>query len=112
MARTQKPIKPTFIRHWRKAHSEKPSLETMVERLGELGVRTSHSSLSRIERAIQPYNQRLLEGIAEVLGCEPADLLNRHPADPEGIWTVWKALSSSRKRELVAIGGALARTDT
>lgn len=80
----------TFLREWREFRGL--TLEQLAERLG-----TTHATLSRIERALIPYSQSLLEAAAVALRCEPADLLVRNPNDPEGIWTVWeKALPGER----------------
>lgn len=68
----------TFIREWRK--HRRLSLDRLAPRIP-----MAVSSLSRVERGVQPYSQPMLEAIAEALGCAPADLLMRNPleeADP------------------------------
>lgn len=73
---------------------------------------SSTGSSAGSSAAFSPNNQRLLEAIAEALGCQPVDLLIRDPSDPDGVWTVWETLSPIKKRELVAIGRALDLTGT
>jgi transcriptional regulator with XRE-family HTH domain len=69
------------IRAWRGALS----LERLADRVRELGVPITAASLSRIERGLQPYEQRKLEAIAIALGCEPSDLLMRTPTSKSQI---------------------------
>ena len=76
-----------FIRAWRKHRGL--TLEQLAERVTTFGVETTHASLSRIERSLQPYNQPLLEAIADALRTDAASLLMRNPLDPDAIWTIW-----------------------
>lgn len=90
----------TYLRQWRR-HRNK-TLETVAEEL-----HMSHSQLSRIERGEQPYNQELLEALADLYMCDVVDLLIRDPSDPEGMWTLWERAKPGERRRLVAIAGAL-----
>ena len=67
---------PVYLREWR---------ESRGRTLGDLAkaVDLSVGQLSRIERGHQSYNQEVLEGYAEALGCRPADLISRLPYRPE-----------------------------
>jgi transcriptional regulator with XRE-family HTH domain len=94
-----------YIRAWRKHRDV--TLEEMAERL-----HVSHSTLSRVERGLQPYSQPLLERLAEELQTDPASLLMRDPSDPEGIWSVWETLSPPQRRQAVALIHALKSTGT
>lgn len=58
----------TSIRDWRKHRGL--TLERVAHDVG-----MSTSNLSRMERALIPYNQEDLEALAGVLGCQPSDLL-------------------------------------
>jgi transcriptional regulator with XRE-family HTH domain len=79
----RKPPKPRhFIRSWRKHRGL--TLEQLADR-----VDTTHASLSRIERGLQPYNQYMLEALADALRCEPADLIMRDPLQEDSIWSIW-----------------------
>jgi|ERR1035437_2405506 hypothetical protein len=96
--------KPNFIRKW---HKSKPnlSLERLCERLTEAqGCIISHSSLSRIERGLQGYSQRLLEAIAaELTNGDEASLLIRDPTDPEGIWSIWDNAKPAERELIVGL---------
>jgi transcriptional regulator with XRE-family HTH domain len=82
-----------FLREWRK-HSGK-TLEMVAELL-----HMSHSQLSRIERGQQPYNQELLEKLADLYMCDVVDLLIRDPSDPEGMWTIWQNAKPGERRQI------------
>jgi transcriptional regulator with XRE-family HTH domain len=98
----RKTYRRTFIRQWRKHRNL--TLAQLADRVG-----TTHATLSRIERGIQPYNQPLLEAIADALGTDPASLLMRNPEDPEGIWTLLDNAEPALRRQLVAIAQTLLR---
>jgi transcriptional regulator with XRE-family HTH domain len=66
---------PHFIREWRKAKGL--TLEVVADAL-----KTTHASLSRIERGLQPYSQPMLQGLADLMAVDPADLLG--PPDAAG----------------------------
>lgn len=93
----------SFIRQWREDRGL--TLEQLAERLG-----TTHASLSRIERGLQPYNQAVLEAIAEALQTDPASLLMRDPDDPEGMWSVWDQARPGERRQIVEIAKTLIKT--
>jgi hypothetical protein len=38
---------------------------------------------------LQPYNQELLEALAELYRTDPASLIMRNPADPDAMWSLW-----------------------
>lgn len=82
----QTPLKPTFIKAWRKHRSL--NQEWLADAIG-----ITTASLSRIENGKQPYNQRQLEQIAKALKCDPADLLSQDPASPVAeIIEVWRSI--------------------
>ena len=95
------PFGPTYIRQWRKHRGL--SLERLADRL-----HTTHATLSRIERGRQPYNQALLEALADALGCEPADLLMRDPLDPEAPWSLWEKLKPEQRKQAMRLLKVLA----
>lgn len=78
------------------------TLESLAERIG-----ATHSTLSRVERGLQPYNQDMLEMLAVELQCSPADLLVRHPLDPDGIWAVWAMLPPRQRAQAIRLLKAL-----
>lgn len=112
-----------FLRAWREHKGL--TLEEVAERVGLLGearrgeaaglnapTSMTHASLSRIERGLQPYNQVLLELLAEIYQTDVSSLLNRNPLDPEGIWSIWDGLSPTQRVQLVEIGKTIQRTGT
>lgn len=88
------------MREWRQHRGKK--LVPVAEHL-----HMSHSQLSRIERGAQPYNQELLEALAELYMCDVVDLLIRDPTDPEGMWTIWERAKPGDRQRIVAIADAL-----
>lgn len=99
------PKQAHFIREWRKFRGL--NQEQLAERIG-----IDRGYLSKIESGKRRYDQPFLEAAAEVLRCEPADLIVRDPSDPDGIWSIWDALSAPQRTQLVEIGKTLKRTGT
>lgn len=96
----------TFLREWRLFRHL--TLERAADRIGEVtGEGFSHGQLSRIERGEQPYSQAILEAAADAYGTDPASLLMRNPADPEGIWSIWEQAKTGEQRRIIV---DLART--
>jgi transcriptional regulator with XRE-family HTH domain len=94
--------KPTYIRAWRKKRGY--TLDQMVGRLAELGVSTTGATLSRIERNDQPYNQDILEPIAEALGVSRADLLENNPDIPDAqIYDLMTHLDAREKDQALSV---------
>lgn len=58
------------------------TLDDMVGRLDELGVKITAASLSRIERSIQPYSEDILDALAAALDLETWQLLKDNPDIP------------------------------
>lgn len=85
-------FRPTFMRQWREYRG------MTLERAGE-AVEMSHAQLGRIERGLQPYNQELLEALAELYGTEPASLIMRDPTKDDGIWSLWDQAQEAERRE-------------
>jgi DNA-binding XRE family transcriptional regulator len=88
--------KPHYLREWRKFRSK-----TLVQAAEYLHM--SHGSLSKIERGQVPYNQKLLEKLAELYMCEPADLIIRDPSEPIDIWSIWDQAKPGDKRKIVSV---------
>jgi transcriptional regulator with XRE-family HTH domain len=82
----------TFLREWREFKN------MTLEQVGE-AVELSHAQLGRIERGLQPYNQALLEALADLYGTEPANLIMRNPNDRDGIWSLWDQAKESERIE-------------
>lgn len=98
--------KKTFLREWRRSKPGR-TLEQVAEQL-----HMSQPQLGRIERGDQPYNQDLLEALADLYGCAVVDLLIRDPSDPDAIWSIWERAKPGVKRQIVEVADALVRTGT
>lgn len=80
-----------FISEWRRYRAL--NQEELASRVEERTGRSfTTATLSRIENAKQPYNQRQLEALAWALGCRPADLLIRDPLRPGAVWSIHDSL--------------------
>jgi transcriptional regulator with XRE-family HTH domain len=99
----------TFIRQWRE-HRDL-TLEQLAERVRAINeaLETTHASLSRIERGLQPYNQPLLEAIAEALQTDPPSLLMRDPSSAEDIWSVWDQAKPGERKTIVDIAKTIVK---
>jgi len=103
--------KLTFIRQWRESKSM--TLEALAERVGHKIGGMTHASLSRIERGLQPYSQRILEAIAdELTGGDVASLLMRDPSDPNAIWSIWDQAKPGERKMIVDIARTIVKTGT
>lgn len=100
-----KGFRPTFMRQWR-LHRTK----TLVQVAEELHV--THGYLSKVERGLQPYNQELLERLAEIYQCDVVDLLIRDPSEPTNIWSLWDRAKPGQRRQIENVAAALLRTGT
>jgi transcriptional regulator with XRE-family HTH domain len=94
-----------FIREWRQHRHM--SLEQLASR-----VPMDKGNLSRVERSLLPYNQEMLERLAEALQTEPASLLMRDPTAPEPIWNLWERASPGIRRQIESVAEALTRSGT
>ena len=83
------------------------SLENLAARIP-----MDKGNLSKVERGILPYNQEMLERIADALGTDPASLLMRDPSDPEGIWSIWDRAKPATRRQISQVAETLLRTGT
>lgn len=92
--------RPTFIREWRKHRGL--SLDQLADR-----VPMDKSNLSKVERGILPYNQEMLERLAEALMTDPASLLMRNPTDSASIWSIWDHASLGEREQIENVANAL-----
>lgn len=113
-----------YLRQWRKAAGL--SLEGVREKaqalfedrvvaegeeidLNKIGL--SHSTLSRIESFKVPYNQRLLEVLAEVYGTDVPSLIMRDPTEPNALWSIVDQLKPTQRPVARRMLEALAQSD-
>lgn len=91
-----------YIREWRDHRGL--TQEQMAERIG-----MSRAYLSMIESGKRRYDQPFLEAAAEVLRCQPADLIMRNPTDPDGLWSIWDQLTQPQRVQMVEIAQTIRR---
>lgn len=99
---------PHFFKQWRKWRNL--TQEQLVSRLIELagpGIPTTTASLSRLENGKQPYNQYVLEALAQVLGTDAGSLIMRNPLDPDAIWSIWDRANIGERQQIVKVAEAL-----
>lgn len=90
----------TYIRQWRQHRGL--SLDQLADR-----VPMDKSNLSKVERGILPYNQEMLERLADALMTDPAILLMRNPADTSAIWSIWDQASTGERAQIESVANAL-----
>lgn len=111
-----------YLRAWRK--KRELTLEQVAERIELLSaarvladaterpLTMTHATLSRIERGKLPYNQHLLEVLAEIYQADVASLLIRDPDATDAIWNIWDQLRSVERDQVVEIAKTIRRTGT
>ena len=92
--------RPTYIRQWRLHRGYS------LDKLSEM-VPMDKSNLSKVERGILPYNQDMLERLAEALMVDPASLIMRDPSQPGAIWSLWERASPGERNQIETIAEAL-----
>lgn len=97
------PARGHHIKEWRRHRGL--TQDQLAERIG-----IDRAYLSKIESGKRRYDQPFLEAAAEILRCEPADLIVRDPTDPDGIWSVWDQLRPVERQQVVEIAKTLKRT--
>lgn len=90
----------SHLRRWREFRGL-----TLEEVAPEYGI--TYTQLSKIERGISPYNQRLLEKAAELYGCTVPDLLTRDPDEAVELFSAYSGLDDDGKRRAARLVDAL-----
>jgi transcriptional regulator with XRE-family HTH domain len=102
----KKTAKPRhFLREWRKHRGL--TLERAADGLG-----TTHATLSRIERGKISYTQPMLEALAELYRCAPADLIVRDPSSADSIWSIWDQIAPEQREQAVKVLETFKKTGT
>lgn len=101
----RKPLRPTFIRQWRKHRGL--TLEQLADR-----VTMYPSHLSMLERGQRAYTQDTLEKIADALSTDAASLLMRNPEDQEAIWSLWDQAKPGERQMISEIVRFVTKTGT
>ena len=98
-------FRPNFIRQWRKYRNL--SLDQLAPRIP-----MDKGNLSKVERSLLPYNQEMLERLADALQTDVASLLMRDPTAPEAIWSIWERANPGTRRQIESVAETLLRTGT
>lgn len=98
MERTAQPkpnprFKPPYIREWRK--TVQLSLEALAAR-----VPMDKGNLSKVERGLLPYNQEMIERIAEAIGTEPQNIIGRDPTKDGKVIDMVQRLNPAQLRQV------------
>lgn len=112
----KKPGPRHFLRAWRKYRDY--SLDQVVDMLQTLAsereqpfvrqrstvrLGVTKGNLSRIERGHVPYNEFLLELLAEIYQADPASLIMRDPTAPEAIWSLWASIQPPQRDQALRV---------
>lgn len=85
-----------FVREWRVHRGY--SLERLSGMIG-----MDKGNLSKVERGLYPYNQEMLENLADALLTDPASLLMRDPSAHEAIWSLWDQAKPGEQDQIVRL---------
>lgn len=94
---------PHFLREWREHRSY------TLEQAGE-AVGISHAQLGRIERRLQPYNQGLLEALADLYRTDPASLVMRNQLSEDAMWSLWDQAKEGERQEIEKYAAFIVRS--
>jgi transcriptional regulator with XRE-family HTH domain len=92
MAKGSKPRH--FLRQWRKFRGY--TLEVAAERIG-----MSHQNLGKIERGKVPYNETLLDILADIYRTDRGSLIMRDPTVKDSFWSIYDQLAPVERERLV-----------
>jgi transcriptional regulator with XRE-family HTH domain len=88
--------RPVFLRQWRDHKNM-----TLEQVAAELGI--TAGALSQHERGATNYTRPLLEALAELYGCSPADLLMRDPSDTDAPWSLWDQAKQGQREQIISM---------
>lgn len=92
--------RPTYIKEWRKHRNL--TQEQLAEHLD-----LTQATIQRIEKGIIAYTQPVLEAMADVLRCEPADLITRAPGATDRLRDALEGMSPETQKKALAVVKAL-----
>lgn len=95
-----------YLREWRKFRGY--TLEQMAERIG-----MSHQNLGKIERGKVPYNEPLLDILADIYRTDKGSLIMRDPTKKDPLWSIYDQLAPpERERFVHAVQAEFNKTGT
>lgn len=83
-----------FLRQWRKFRGY--TLEHVAERVG-----MTHQNLGKIERGKVPFNETLLDLLADIYRTDRGSLIMRDPTIKDGFWSIYDQLAPPERQSLV-----------
>lgn len=83
-----------YLRQWRKFRGY--TLEQVAERIG-----MTHQNLGKIERGKVPYNETLLDILADIYRTDKGSLIMRDPTMPDAFWSIYDQLTQPQRVRLV-----------
>jgi len=83
-----------FLRQWRKFRGY--TLEGVAERIG-----MSHQNLGKVERGRVPYNETLLDLLADIYRTDRGSLIMRDPTIKDALWSILDQLAPPERNRLV-----------
>lgn len=82
-----------YLRAWRRFRGY--TLEGVAERVG-----MSHQNLGKIERGRVPYNETLLEILADVYMTDRGSLIMRDPTKKDALWSILDQLAPVERQKI------------
>jgi transcriptional regulator with XRE-family HTH domain len=79
------------------------------DRVAEM-IGISRSYYAQIESGARDYSQDFLEKAAEVLSCDPVDILIRDPSQAEMLWSIYDQLSPVQREQFLEMATPIAQT--
>lgn len=89
-----------YLAEWRKFRGL--TQERAADRIGK-----TQAALSRYERGLTPYDQDILELLAEAYQTDPGSLLMRNPMVKDAPWSIENKLKGIPAAELDVLEGAI-----
>lgn len=94
--KSKRKFRPIHLREWRKYRN-------LTQQQAAESLEIDYTTLSRIERGLIPYDQRLLEAAAELYGCDPADIVMRNPLDTQAPWSLWEQADTGKREQILGM---------
>jgi transcriptional regulator with XRE-family HTH domain len=98
----------TYLKEWRKHRAlTQAQVVARLEIMDDDQLPATEASLSRYENGKQPYNQRILEALADIYDTEPGHLITRDPTKEGEVVDFVSRLSEQEQRQVLAIARAI-----
>lgn len=88
--------RPIFLREWREHRNM--TLEQVAEAMN-----ITAGAISQVELGKNNYTRAMLEFLADLYNCTPADLLMRNPLDTEAPWSIWDQAKPAQRQQIISM---------